>query len=106
MEKTSKTPQTKLVLTKKRKLSAEPEVSSTEELLNLYQSLKEREENIDKEIASLTGEGATTDLEPLMQALHAYNEMKDVTQSVIGYLASAEQVTVKQLHERYNLPLD
>lgn len=104
MEKENKTPKT--AVTKKRKLSPETDVSCNEDLLNLRQSLKEKEENIDKEIASLTGEGTNTDLEPLMQALHAYNEMKDVTQTVIGYLASAEQVTVKELHERYNLPLD
>lgn len=104
MEKENKLPKTPV--TKKRKLSTEPGITSKEDLLNLYQSLKEKEENIDQEIASLTSEGATTELEPLMQALHAYNEMKDITQTVIGYLASAEQVTVKKLHERYNLPLD
>lgn len=91
---------------KKEKSSSELEVLCNKNLVDQYQILKEKEESLDKEIASLVAEGATTNLEPLMQTLHEYNEMKDITQTVLGYLANAQQVTVKELHQRYNLPLD
>jgi len=39
-----------------------------------------------------------------IDALHEYNEVKDATQVVLGVLANHEQVTVKQMHQQYNLP--
>lgn len=50
--------------------------------------------------------GVTEDLKPEMQALHEYNDIKDVTQMILGYLADAENCTVAELHRRYNLPLE
>lgn len=74
-------------------------------LVERYESLKAREEELDRAIAELEEKGVNADLTPQMQALHRYNEMKDLTQFVLGYLASAEQTTVGLLHERYRLPL-
>lgn len=68
--------------------------------------LKEKEAELDLKIAELRKKGVSTDLTPQMQALHDYNEMKDLTQFVLGYLATVEQTTVGELHERYNLPLE
>lgn len=76
------------------------------DLVERYQKLKQREVELDLEIAKLEEKGVSTDLRPQMQALHNYNEMKDLAQFVLGYLASVEQVTVAALHERYNLPLE
>lgn len=67
--------------------------------------LQEEELNLDKKIDCLLQNGVTTDLKSEMQALHKYNEMKDLTQVVLGYLADSEQCTVAELHKRYNLPL-
>ena len=39
-----------------------------------------------------------------IDALHEYNEVKDATQVVLGVLANHEQVTVKQMHQKYDLP--
>lgn len=75
-------------------------------LLERYKKLKQREAELDLEIAGLENKGVTTDLTPQMHALHNYNEMKDLTQFVLGYLASVEQTTVAELHERYSLPLE
>lgn len=80
--------------------------SGKKSLKEQHDSLKEREEQLDKEIAELLAQGVTTDLKPQMQALHKYNEMKDLAQMVLGYLADVEQTTVKELHERYNVPLN
>lgn len=35
--------------------------------------------------------------------LHLYNETKDATQILIGRLASLKQVTVRQIHDEYDL---
>lgn len=71
-----------------------------------YQQLQEREHQLNNEIANLIGQGVTTDLKPQMEALHRYNEMKDATQRVLGYLADIEQKTVSELHSLFDLPLD
>ncbi|XP_055607981.1 DNA repair protein SWI5 homolog [Uranotaenia lowii] len=42
----------------------------------------------------------------MMDLLHKYNDIKDATQKVLGALAVLEGVTVKEMHEKYNLPLD
>lgn len=70
-----------------------------------YNKLKKQEESLDREISELVSKGVTPDLELQMQALHDYNEMKDLTQMVLGYLADVEETTVVELHERYGLPL-
>lgn len=76
------------------------------DLLERYRKLKQREAELDLQIAELEGKGVTTDLTPQMQALHNYNEMKDLTQFVLGYLATSQQTTVAELHARYSLPLE
>lgn len=50
--------------------------------------------------------GITEDLQPEMQALHDYNDVKDATQLILGYLADVENCSVTDLHKRYNLPLE
>lgn len=39
----------------------------------------------------------------IMVALHKYNDIKDVTQHVLGRLAIVEGVTVAEIHRKYNL---
>lgn len=41
-----------------------------------------------------------------MELLHKYNDIKDATQVIISRLANLEQVTVAEIHKRYNLPLE
>lgn len=41
-----------------------------------------------------------------MELLHKYNDIKDATQVIISRLANMEQVTVAEIHKRYNLPLE
>ncbi|KAH1001815.1 hypothetical protein HUJ04_005781 [Dendroctonus ponderosae] len=82
------------------------EALSTSELRLRYRALRRQSAGLDKEIRHLTAQGVTKDLRPEMQALHAYNDAKDVTQMVLGYLSDAECCTVTELHKRYDLPLD
>ncbi|CAG9768613.1 unnamed protein product [Ceutorhynchus assimilis] len=88
-----------------------PKVNSKEKLTTAelklrLQSLKKRSAALDKEIEELRAKGVTEDLQPEMKALHDYNDIKDVTQMVLGVLADEEQCTVGSLHKKYNLPLE
>lgn len=40
-----------------------------------------------------------------MDLLHKYNDIKDATQVVLGAIANIEGVTVKELHNHFQLPL-
>lgn len=71
-----------------------------------YQALLRENAELDRQIEDFEARGVTTDLQPQMKALHEYNEMKDLTQTVLSYLANAEQTSITELHLRYNLPLD
>lgn len=90
----------------RRKLLHKSSSKINKDLEDKYFELKRREENLDKEIEQVISKGVNTNLEPQMKALHDYNEMKDLAQMVLGYLANAEHTTVSDLHTRYNLPLD
>ncbi|ENN79961.1 zinc finger CCCH domain-containing protein 10 isoform X3 [Dendroctonus ponderosae] len=79
------------------------EALSTSELRLRYRALRRQSAGLDKEIRHLTAQGVTKDLRPEMQALHAYNDAKDVTQMVLGYLSDAECCTVTELHKRANI---
>lgn len=39
-----------------------------------------------------------------MRLLHEYNNLKDATQIVLGALAQAKGVSIKEMHKKYNLP--
>ncbi|XP_017955427.1 DNA repair protein SWI5 homolog [Drosophila navojoa] len=39
-----------------------------------------------------------------MQLLHEYNNLKDATQTVLGVLAHAKGLPMKDMHKIYNLP--
>jgi len=39
-----------------------------------------------------------------LQLLHEYNDLKDATQTVLGALAQAKGLLVKDMYKTYNLP--
>lgn len=82
------------------------ETSSILELKARHDRLSRENSDLDRQINELESKGVTTDLKPQMEVLHDYNDMKDLTQMVLGYLADAEHVTVGELHRRFGLPMD
>lgn len=82
------------------------ETSSNSELKSRYEKLLKEGIELDRQIAEFGKKGITTDLKPQMELLHEYNDMKDLTQMVLGYLADVEHVTVGALHRRFGLPMD
>nr|XP_023014142.1 DNA repair protein SWI5 homolog [Leptinotarsa decemlineata] len=82
------------------------EISSNVELRTRYDRLLKENSQLDREIEELQKRGVSTNLQPQMKALHEYNEMKDLTQLVLGYLADAEHVTIRELHKRFGLPME
>lgn len=69
-------------------------------------NLIKQEADLDKEIATLKESGfQVEELQGHIQNLHRYNEIKDAAQLVLGRLAELEQVTVKEMHKKYNVPV-
>ncbi|KAF8809035.1 hypothetical protein BYT27DRAFT_7095045, partial [Phlegmacium glaucopus] len=69
---------------------------------------EERALALQNEIDSLQkrlGEGEDAELivKKHIALLHVYNETKDATQILIGRLASLKQLTVRQIHNDYDL---
>lgn len=64
---------------------------------------QDAEQEIAKLEAALGGRDPQKIVKDHISLLHEYNELKDAAQLVIGKLAAMKQVTVKQLHEDYNL---
>ncbi|KAK9729709.1 Swi5 [Popillia japonica] len=75
-------------------------------LLEYHTSLLEKEKSLNIEIAKLGKKNLDCNLDAEMQALHTYNDVKDLTQVVLGYVADAEHCTITELHQRYCLPTD
>ncbi len=42
----------------------------------------------------------------LHQALHKYNETKDIAQGLLGYIATNKNKKIKELYEDYNISDD
>lgn len=82
------------------------ETCSIGELKARHDRLTEEITELDRQINELKSKGVTTNLKPQMDVLHQYNDMKDLTQIVLGYIADAEHVTVGELHRRFGLPMD
>ncbi|KDN37208.1 Swi5-domain-containing protein [Tilletiaria anomala UBC 951] len=54
----------------------------------------------------LGGRDAEQIVKEHIRLLHEYNEVKDATQILLGRLAHIEGVTIKAMHQRYDLPMD
>nr|XP_014293965.1 DNA repair protein SWI5 homolog [Halyomorpha halys] len=61
------------------------------------------ENSLDKVIAELE---KNVDPQELLDELHRYNDMKDMTQSVIGTLANIQGNTIAKVHEQFNVISD
>ncbi|XP_067940934.1 DNA repair protein SWI5 homolog [Watersipora subatra] len=67
-------------------------------------SEKDELELVKGQIAELKENGISTDdLPKYITALHKLNEMKDSTEIILGKLAEVRCVTVKDLHDEFDL---
>merc|ERR1712135_8514 len=66
------------------------------------QRLQAIEAELDEEINKRTKK----DTDRHIDKLHEYNDLKDACQTIFGRLAELDQVTVKEIYERYDLNLD
>lgn len=65
-----------------------------------------QKEKLQMEVVKFGDFNPTKAKEEIMRLLHEYNEVKDAAQTVIGALANTENVSVRTLHERFDLPMD
>ncbi|XP_073995531.1 DNA repair protein SWI5 homolog [Rhodnius prolixus] len=64
--------------------------------------LKKVETDLDSQLVELE---SLTDGEKLLDELHKYNDIKDMTQLVIGSLSIIRGVTAAELHREFDLEL-
>ena len=82
-------------------------VQSSEQLSRDVEKLKTQLKDIDGNIEELTANGCHEDeLKLHIDALHEYNEIKDVGQMLLGKIAEVEGTTTTALYERFGLDLD
>lgn len=67
-------------------------------------ALREEEKLVNTKLTDL--KQAAANKEKIMHALHEYNDVKDVTQIVLGQLADLYGVTVTELHKKFDLPIN
>ncbi|KAF1573412.1 UNVERIFIED_CONTAM: hypothetical protein FQV15_0015288, partial [Eudyptes pachyrhynchus] len=88
---------------------------SEEALSSDIKKLKEKHDMLDKEISQLIAEGyRVIELEKHISLLHEYNDIKDVSQMLLGKLGSQAQaswavtrgVTTKELYPDFDLNLN
>lgn len=79
----------------------------SEQLSRDVEKLKTQLKEIDRNIEELTASGCRDDeLQLHIDALHEYNEIKDVGQMLLGKIAEIEGTTTTALYERFGLELD
>lgn len=79
----------------------------TEEEIREYFKLIEHEKILDQELTNLKIEETEfRSIQETMDLLHKYNEIKDVTQMVIGAIAVLNKTTIKNLYDQYGLSLE
>lgn len=72
---------------------------------DLTKLLAERD-RLQKELAKYPQTTENERKKEIMDLLHEYNEIKDGTQIIIGALANVDNITIKSLHEKFNMPMD
>ena len=79
-------------------------MSLTESEKQEYLQLSELERILDQELSDLTvQEKEFSSTEETMDLLHKYNDIKDITQAVMGTIAVSNGTTVRSLYRRYGL---
>lgn len=70
------------------------------------EELQKRLEKLREQIESETIKSEDEQKKEIMNLLHDFNKIKDATQVVLGALANIDGVTIKDMHLKYNLPID
>ncbi|XP_017886370.1 DNA repair protein SWI5 homolog [Ceratina calcarata] len=78
----------------------------TEEETREYFRLVEQEKILDRQLSDWKAQEAEVrSTQETMSLLHEYNDIKDITQMVLGAIAMINKSTIKDLHEQYDLPV-
>lgn len=83
----------------------EENVQKRAKLLEEYNLLKKQYEENVKEFSSIPAEQSERE-RTIIELLHDYNDIKDACQIVLGAAANLQQCTIKDLHLKYNLPIN
>ncbi|XP_073841705.1 DNA repair protein SWI5 homolog [Musca autumnalis] len=78
------------------------ESTTTAQLKTIYEDLQQKLRQQATSASSIDQERKTE----IMNLLHDFNDVKDAAQIVVGALANLERKTIKEMHLKYNLPLN
>lgn len=68
------------------------------------ESIQEEIKKLESEIQELSQEGfKLEDLDEIIEKLHVYNDIKDITQTLLERMAHVKGETIKKMHEFYGL---
>ncbi|XP_006119078.1 DNA repair protein SWI5 homolog isoform X1 [Pelodiscus sinensis] len=86
--------------------SSQSDGVNKEDLLREIEELKQKDLDLDREIAPFLAEGySLEELEKHISLLHEYNDIKDTGQMLLGKLAMIRGVTTKELYPQFDLEL-
>lgn len=77
-----------------------------EKKLKTIQKLKATQKELAQQLNKMDSGSEIERKAKKIELLHEYNDVMDATQNIIGALANVERVTIKRLHEKFNLPID
>lgn len=98
---TSKTPKKPL------KMKSLENRETVDELKIQIQLLETQEDLLDNQIKNLEAEGVKeADYTNIMNALHEFNELRDSIGSVFEFMANVTNGTIKDLYNKYNIPME
>lgn len=80
---------------------------TVDELKTQIKVLETQEDVLDKQIKNLEAEGVKeADYTNIMNALHEFNELRDSIGSVFEFMANVTNGTIKDLYNKYNIPIE
>lgn len=70
------------------------------------EALQAKRDSLQRKLDEMTPVNENARKIEIMDLLHQYNDIKDAAQIIIGALANLDGVTLKSLHEKFELPFD
>jgi len=84
------------------KQKSQKKIALAKDVMSLRQTIA----RLDGEISELDSVLCAEDLQVHMDALHEYNEVKDMGQMLLGKIAEMDGTTTKRLYERMGIDFD
>ena len=89
---------------KEEGIDSQPDAQSEQSRIEIeISSLKEESNRLKDKLESLSCECSDLEMGELLDKLHQYNDIKDVTQILLGKLADFDGIPISSLYSRFGL---